>query len=461
MVEDVEIREVGDSWSIPRGWEWKTMEEVAEVVNGATPKTDDSTNYEGGTIAWLTPADLSGYTEKFIDQGARFITKSGLESCSTNLLPKGTVLFTSRAPIGYVAIASGEVCTNQGFKSYVPDPKQVTSDYLYWWLKGAKPMAEAVASGTTFLELSTVKARKLPIPLAPLPEQRRIVEAIELQLGRLDTAVSRLQAAKAKLKRYKQAVLNAAVEGRLTEEWREKNPTLSDGHVVLAQIRKRHAAIKKPPLSMAASDWAERVPYAWPLASIDEVLANGRKCAYGVLQPGDHVDGGVPLVRVGDIEGGKLYGTALKHIAPAIASKYPRTKLQGGEVLISLVGAVGRTAIAPMELAGANTARAVGVIPVASELMPEWVELWLRNPGMIAELNGKSHEVARKTLNLEDVRKAPIAIPSRDEQREIIRLFRTEEVVLDETETTLDAQLQQAMRLRQAVLKRAFEGKLV
>src|SRR5690606_22888347 len=160
------------------------------------PKTGIAVNFEGGDIAWLTPADLSGYTNKYLGRGARYITKAGLESCSTRLVPKGTVLFTSRAPIGYVAIASTEVCTNQGFKSFVPDTTDVTSDYLYWWLKGAKAMAEAVASGTTFLELSTVKARKLPIPVAPLPQQQRIVEAIELQLGRLDAAVASLQAAK-------------------------------------------------------------------------------------------------------------------------------------------------------------------------------------------------------------------------------------------------------------------------
>lgn len=91
---------------LPPNWKWTTMGEIADVVGGGTPKTNDPTNYESGTISWITPADLSGYTAKHISHGARFITKKGLEESSAKMIPAGTVLFTSRAPIGYVAIAS-------------------------------------------------------------------------------------------------------------------------------------------------------------------------------------------------------------------------------------------------------------------------------------------------------------------------------------------------------------------
>ena len=136
---------------IPANWTWSTMGEVADVIGGGTPKTKDPTNFDGGAIPWLTPADLSGYTNKIIGKGRRNITQKGLDTSSARLMPAGTVLFTSRAPIGYVVVAANEICTNQGFKSFVLKSKEILPDYIYWWLKGNKDLAESYASGTTFL----------------------------------------------------------------------------------------------------------------------------------------------------------------------------------------------------------------------------------------------------------------------------------------------------------------------
>jgi restriction endonuclease S subunit/predicted GIY-YIG superfamily endonuclease len=195
---------------------WTTMGEIAEVIGGGTPRTSDASNFEGGDIPWITPADLSGYTEKYISHGARFITRKGLDTSSARVLPAGSVLFTSRAPIGYVAIARNPIATNQGFKSFVLK-ENILPEYVYWWLKGAKQAAEGLASGTTFLELSGANAKKLPIPIVSLEQQKQIVAEIEKQFSRLDEAVANLKRVKANLKRYKAAVLKAAVEGRLVE----------------------------------------------------------------------------------------------------------------------------------------------------------------------------------------------------------------------------------------------------
>ena len=109
--------------------EWKecVIADLGTVVGGATPSTKDDSNY-GGDIPWITPKDLSDFHGRYISKGERNITGKGLRSCSTQLLPKHSVLFSSRAPIGYVAIAANEVCTNQGFKSVVPNDN---TDYLF------------------------------------------------------------------------------------------------------------------------------------------------------------------------------------------------------------------------------------------------------------------------------------------------------------------------------------------
>ena len=114
---------------LPPGWIGTTMGEVCEVVAGSTPKTQVR-SYWNGEIPWITPDDLSRHSGKYIHQGARFITKAGYESCSTHMVPAGTVLYTTRAPIGYAAIAAQPVCTNQGFKNFVP-LEGIDSEYLY------------------------------------------------------------------------------------------------------------------------------------------------------------------------------------------------------------------------------------------------------------------------------------------------------------------------------------------
>lgn len=105
--------------------EWRKcrLSDLGTIVGGATPPTRDSSNYEGGTIPWITPKDLSSFKCRYITNGERNITMAGLCSCSTQMLPENTVLFSSRAPIGYVAMAKNKLCTNQGFKSIVPFTK--------------------------------------------------------------------------------------------------------------------------------------------------------------------------------------------------------------------------------------------------------------------------------------------------------------------------------------------------
>ena len=143
-------------------WIECTLNDLGEIVGGATPSTQRE-DYYGGDIPWITPKDLSSLQGRYISRGERNITKNGLASCSAQLMPPKTVLFTSRAPIGYVAIAEQTVCTNQGFKSIVPNAK-VNPLFLYYLLVYNKETIEAMGSGTTFKEVSgkamrTVKVR--------------------------------------------------------------------------------------------------------------------------------------------------------------------------------------------------------------------------------------------------------------------------------------------------------------
>lgn len=160
--------------------EWKeyNLYEIGEVLGGATPSTKNAENYDGN-IAWLTPKDLSSFTGRYISKGERSITEQGYKSCSTRMLPEHSILFSSRAPIGYIAIAANELCTNQGFKSIIPNEK-VDYLFLYYLLKYKRNDIERMGSGTTFKEVSgnVMKNIKVSIP-TDIEIQKRIANVLD------------------------------------------------------------------------------------------------------------------------------------------------------------------------------------------------------------------------------------------------------------------------------------------
>ncbi|EKD55605.1 MAG: Type I restriction-modification system, S subunit/Type I restriction modification DNA specificity [uncultured bacterium] len=165
-----------DENDLPDGWDLKSINEIAEVIGGGTPSTKNS-DYFGNEIPWITPKDLSNYENVYISRGERCITKKGLENCSAKILPKGAVLLTTRAPIGYVAIASNEVTTNQGFRSLIPK-KNYSSEFIYYLLKSSKEVLIANSSGTTFGELSGSALKKIEFSFPKLDEQKSIASIL-------------------------------------------------------------------------------------------------------------------------------------------------------------------------------------------------------------------------------------------------------------------------------------------
>ena len=161
------------------------ISDLGTVVGGATPSTKKAENYEGGNIAWITPKDLSTFSGRYIQRGERNITEIGLKSCSTQLLPENTVLFSSRAPIGYVAIAANEVCTNQGFKSVIPN-EATDPLFLFYLLKHNKDKIEAMGSGTTFKEVSGNTMKNI---IVRVPSDKEVQNNIASILGTIDDKI--------------------------------------------------------------------------------------------------------------------------------------------------------------------------------------------------------------------------------------------------------------------------------
>ena len=214
-------------YMLPENWCWTRLGKITNVVGGGTPSSSKKEYYDNGTIPWLSPADLSGYSDIYISRGQKNITELGLSKSSACLMPKDTVLLSSRAPIGYVAIASNSISTNQGFKNFLPSDA-FYSRFLYWYLKASKSLLESYASGTTFLELSGSKASMVEFPLPPLPEQKRIVHRIESLFAKLDKAKEKIQQVLDGAEMRKAAILHKAFTGELTKNWRKENGISED-----------------------------------------------------------------------------------------------------------------------------------------------------------------------------------------------------------------------------------------
>ncbi len=457
---------------LPAGWTWKTLGEIADVIGGGTPKTNDSSNYEGGKIPWITPADLSGYSAKYIGRGERYITEKGLKDSSARMMPAGTVLFSSRAPVGYVAIASNPVCTNQGFKSFVLKNGDVLPDYIYWWLKGNKDLAESMASGTTFLELSGAKAKQLPIPIAPISEQKLIVAEIEKQFSRLDEAVANLKRVKANLKRYKAAVLKAAVEGRLVETEaelaRREGRKYETGVQHLQRILEARCSQwkgkgkYKEPFAPDTTDLPE-LPEGWVWTSFDSLIANGPQ--NGIYLPKSLYGSGHPILRIDDFQQDWIRPvTALQRVRakPADVAMY---SLRKDDLVINRVNSpshLGKVAVwateTEMPMFESNMMR----VALSKNVAPLYVAAYFRSLHGRARLTKQAKwAVNQASINQQDVCTTEVPLPPFAEQQRIVAEVDRRLSLIREVAAQVDTNFKRAERLRQTILSSAFSGRLV
>ena len=155
------------------------IENIAEIISGATPLTSDLENYDG-EIVWFTPKDLSNQNKKIVERGERCITKKGFDTCSAQMIPAYNVLMSSRAPIGLLAINRFECCTNQGFKSLVLDKSLCDENYIYYYLKYHLKEIEALGSGTTFKEISKDALKHFELSIPDILVQKRLSHILNI-----------------------------------------------------------------------------------------------------------------------------------------------------------------------------------------------------------------------------------------------------------------------------------------
>lgn len=334
-----------ERWSIPNRWVWCTAADVARIVGGGTPSTKVPENFSNNGIAWIGPADLTNYRKTYIGRGRRDLSERGYANSGATLLPAGAVLFSSRAPIGYCAIAANPICTNQGFKSWVCE-NGVSPEFVRHYLLASTDYADSLASGTTFREVSTKRVESMAFPLPPTTEQLRIVAKIDGLTARLARARAELDRSSALAAQLRKQSVCRAFDGSLTADWRmvrDDSGIVTDDALDQAYRIEAGSPRRKPPSEI---DWRPRfnVPPSWRWVSIDRVVA---QVQYGSSAKTTSDSSGVPVLRMGNIQQGKLDRTDLKYL-PRDHHEFPDLLLKQGDVLFNRTNSfelVGKAAV--------------------------------------------------------------------------------------------------------------------
>lgn len=464
-----------------RDWPWQALSEIVAdepnaLTDGPFGSKLKSEHYTEHGVRVVRLGNLG--VGEFKDEDRSFVSVEHAANLDRHRLFEGDLLVAALAePVGRcceVPSAILPAVVKADCIRFRPRP-DLNRRFIMYWLNSptGRRNAEQHSHGVGRLRINMAAIRELPVPVPPRDVQDQIVATIETHFSRLDATVASLTRAKANVKRARASVLKAAVEGRLvpTEaalaraEGRDYEPASVLLEQILAERKAAWAASGargkyKEPVKPETEGLPE-LPVGWVWATLEQLGEGARPFAYGVLVPGPDVPDGVPFVRVGDIGEGSVADRPEKSIARTVADKFKRTYLQGGELLLSIVGTIGRVGVASAHLKGANVARAVGVLPLVERISSQFVVFAIRSHATQHRLVGAAHEVARKTLNMEDVRATVVPVPPLAEQYRIVAEVDRRFSVLDALNATLDANLARCARLRQSVLKRAFEGRLV
>ncbi|WP_433729595.1 restriction endonuclease subunit S [Nocardia sp. CA-129566] len=400
--------------ALPSGWVETPLGSVCAIVSGATPKTAVAANWNGD-IAWVTPDDMSRDRSQTILQGRRSLTAAGYNSCSAQLIPVGSVIFSSRAPIGFVAIAGKELCTNQGCKTAVPPP-EIDSRYLYWYLRWATPEIAARASGTTFKEISAKKFAETVLRLPPLLEQLRIVEALEDHLSRLDAAGESMSNA---------ASLTSALEQVI------------------------HARLTAPNLFSAHGS-----------ARLGEIAAIGTGATPLRSRSEYYVGGSIPWITSGHLNQSNI--TRADQFITERALRETSVKLYPAGTLLMAMYGEGKTRGKTSELmfpAATNQACAAIVLHDEHKWRRPWIKFVLQTK--YDELRRMAAGGVQPNLNLGKVRAIRIPLPSADVQETILGDLARWTSLIDANRSTVQVAEVRALNLRRTLLNHAFSGRLV
>ena len=460
---------------LPDGWAWTTLEEISNIILGQSPSSS-TYNTDGKGLP---------FHQGKLEFGETYPTPRKWCTAPKKIAEKGDVFISVRAPVGPTNLCPEKSCIGRGLAA-IRGLNGIEPFFILYLMRAYEDELAGRGVGTTFNAITGNQLKTFEIPLPPLPEQHRIVAKIEELFTKLDAGINALHKAQSQLKRYRQSVLKAAFEGKLTEAWRathqeELEPASVLLERVLTERRKKweteqleqmRAKEKTPkddkwkmkykePIVPDTSDLSE-LPNGWKWVKLGQITYLITKGSSPRWQGFNYADRGIFFLRSQNVGWGELDLSNIAHLPEAFNEKERKSILKEGDVLLNLVGAsIGRAAIASDELEGANMNQAVALIRLMKDgLDNKFLMDYLLSPEAQSIIHGKKVDVARANLSLTDVSEFAVPLPPLLEQQAIVAEVESRLSIVDEVEKTIRVELKRAEQLRRSILKRAFSGKL-
>ena len=386
------------------GWIETSLGEIAEVIGGGTPSTAIA-EYWDGNIVWLTPTEITSQDGKVVSDSIRKITDSGFKNSGAQMLKKDSVILTSRASVGYVALAGKDLCTNQGFQSLVPK-QSVLAKFLLFWIQQNRSEFESRSAGSTFKEISKSNVKSIKLQLPPLPEQKRIIDLI----SSVDSYIESLQQQLESAKNSKSAYVNTIVTAVFA---RGKKTKIAD----IAEVK-----------------GGKRLPKGTPWSE----------------EPTDH-----RYIRVTDIKDGVILTENLVYVPDDVWPLISRYVVNQGDVVITIAGTIGQVGVIPDSLDGVNLTENAAKIVVDRKLVrSNYLGMLLGSNYYQQDIDSKTKKTTQPKLGLNMINSIEIPLPELAEQDEIFSVVSQIDTLIASTNDLI----MQTITLRSGLLSDLLSG---
>ena len=432
---------------LPKGWKKILIRDMAETQSGGTPSTTNP-KYWDGDIAWINSGELK---DCIIKSPSKYITKLGLEKSSAKLFPKETVVIAltgaTTAKVGLLEISTS---TNQSVTGIFPN-KTFSSKFLFYQLISLRKKILSNSIGTAQPHINKKIVDSIEIVIPSFSEQVSVVSKIEELFSELDKGIEQLKTAQQQLKIYRQAVLKAAFEGKLTAPL---NPPKEGKQVPLSGVE---------PLTMAAeveTDYKKNngLPEGWKEVKLNEI------CIY--VSDGDHLPPPktgkeIPFITISNIVKNKIdFSNTMFMTKEYYQGLKENRKPMKGDILYSVTGSFGIPVLINFEMEFCFQ-RHIGLIRPKEAINQKWLYYLMQSPQIFNQAKKTATGTAQKTVALKSLRNFSLPFCSQKEQSKIVQEIETRLSVADKMEESINESLQQAEALRQSILKKAFEGRLI
>jgi type I restriction enzyme S subunit len=418
--------------NLPSGWDIKPVKHVFSVLNGATPSSGEA-SYWDGNIYWATPEDIGALNEKILRDTRKKITKAGYENCGTQLAPAGSIVMTTRAPVGNLAIAGIPLCTNQGCRTLVPKLNEISSDYFYYQFIARKDVLGIEATGTTFLELGSDDLKSFLVWYPPVVEQHAIADYLDRETGRLDTLI--------------------AVKERLLELLAEKRRSVIT-HAVTRGLN--------PNVSLRDSgvEWLGDIPSHWEVRKLKHIA----QVSYGVSHELDRaLISGVPIISLPNVA---IDGTlSLEELGWADISEEdkPSFLLKRGDLLFNWRNGssahLGKTAYFDADGEFTHVGFLLRIRFENKNYESQYYHAFL-NGLRVTGFFAHAKAMVNNTFNQSELENLSVMIPPIDEQREIVKYINEWTAKIDRLYSIAEQTLNLLHERRTSLIAAAVSGQI-